>query len=112
MDDCLFCKISSGEIPSKKVYENDLIYAFEDVSPQAPVHILIVPKKHFSNINEVSDEKILSALFKAVKEITKEKDPDKKGFRIVINTGEDGGQSVDHLHLHLLAGRNLKWPPG
>lgn len=112
MDDCLFCKISSGEIPSKKVYENDLIYAFEDVSPQAPVHILIVPKKHFSNINEVSDEKILSALFKAVKEITKEKDLDKKGFRIVINTGEDGGQSVDHLHLHLLAGRNLKWPPG
>lgn len=112
MEDCIFCKIISGEIPSKIVYENEHVCAFRDASPEAPEHILVVPKKHYSDITELDNSEILSELFKAVNKIAKDVDPDEKGFRLVINTGDAGGQTVKHLHIHLLAGRNFKWPAG
>ena len=109
--DCIFCKIVSGEIPSKIVYEDDNVLAFNDIDPQAPVHIVVVPKKHFANILELNDSTILNAIFDSIRKIADEQKM-KKGFRIVCNTGSDGGQTVDHLHFHILAGRNLQWPPG
>lgn len=111
MSDCLFCKIVNGDIPSTKVYEDDYVYAFNDIEPQAPIHIIIIPKKHYSNILEIDDDKIKSAIFNSIKKIAQEKDLN-KGFRIVCNTGDEGGQTVGHLHFHMLAGRNLQWPPG
>lgn len=111
--DCLFCKIIAGEIPSKKVYEDDLIYAFEDINPEAPVHFLIVPKKHIKNAEELSekDKDLIGHVFLTAAKILKEKGVT-NGFRIVNNCKEDGGQTVDHLHFHVLAGRSLQWPPG
>ena len=96
MADCIFCKIAAGEIPSKKAYEDDQILAFYDLDPQAPVHILIIPKEH-----------IFAAAANLAKELGLE-----KGYRIVNNCGEDGGQTVRHLHFHLLGGRSMEWPPG
>lgn len=113
MSDCIFCKIVEGEIPSTKVYETEDVLAFRDIEPQAPDHIVIIPKKHYSSILEVEgDSSVPSHLFKAAKEIADELGVDEDGFRLVINTGKDGGQTVDHLHMHLLAGRELQWPPG
>lgn len=114
MCDCLFCKIISGEIPSSKVYEDELVYAFNDISPEAPVHVLIVPKEHISSANEITAEnaEVVSKIFLVAKKIAQEKGIDEKGYRIVNNCGEDGGQSVKHLHFHLLGGRSLAWPPG
>lgn len=109
--DCIFCKIVSGEIPSKIVYEDDNVLAFNDIDPQAPVHIVVIPKKHFANILELNDSTILNAIFDSIRKIADEQKME-KGFRIVCNTGSDGGQTVDHLHFHILAGRNLQWPPG
>lgn len=112
--DCLFCKIVAGEIPSTKVYEDDAVYAFEDIEPQAPVHIVIVPKQHISSGNEITDENsaVVGRIFSAAAKIAKEKGFNQSGWRIVNNCGEDGGQTVGHLHFHLLAGRSLQWPPG
>lgn len=114
MADCLFCKIVKGEIPSAKVYEDEKVYAFNDISPQAPVHVLIVPKEHISSANDLSEENIsvVSDIFLAAKKIAREKSISEKGYRIISNCGEDGGQSVGHLHFHLLGGRSLLWPPG
>ena len=114
MSDCLFCKIINGEIPSTKVYEDDFVYAFNDIEPQAPVHIIIVPKAHISSANEISDENmnLVGYVFKAAACIAKEYGFDDNGYRIVNNCGRDGGQTVGHIHFHLLAGRNLGWPPG
>lgn len=109
--DCIFCKIVSGEIPSKIVYEDGNVLAFNDIDPQAPVHIVVIPKKHFANILELNDSTILNAIFDSIRKIADEQKME-KGFRIVCNTGSDGGQTVDHLHFHILAGRNLQWPPG
>lgn len=113
MKDCIFCSIVSGEVPSKKVMEDELIYAFHDKYPQAPVHILIIPKKHFKSLNECNDEDIslLGHMLAKAKEIAnlKKLEP---GYRIVINTGPHAGQTVYHLHLHLLGGRFFDWPPG
>ncbi|WP_019132569.1 histidine triad nucleotide-binding protein [Peptoniphilus obesi] len=111
--DCLFCKIISGEIPSNKVYEDEKIYAFKDIDPQAPVHILIIPKKHIDSLDEIdeSDSELLSYILLKIKDLAKEFELD-KGYRVVINTKEDGGQSVNHLHFHLLGKRSLQWPPG
>ena len=109
--DCIFCKIVSGEIPSKIVYEDDNVLAFNDIDPQAPVHIVVIPKKHFANILELNDSTILNAIFDSIRKIADEQKME-KGFRIVCNSGSDGGQTVDHLHFHILAGRNLQWPPG
>lgn len=111
--DCLFCKIISGEIPSNKVYEDEKIYAFKDIDPQAPVHILIIPKKHIDSLDEIdeSDSELLPYILLKIKDLAKEFELD-KGYRVVINTKEDGGQSVNHLHFHLLGKRSLQWPPG
>ena len=111
MDNCIFCRIASGEIPSKKVYEDDLAIAFYDLEPQAPVHVLIVPKKHYDNITMLDDDALTAHLFEVASTVA-EKLGVKHGFRLVINTGKDSGQSVNHLHIHLLGGRELQWPPG
>ena len=110
---CLFCKIVEGAIPSIPVYQDDLSYAFADIHPQAPVHILIIPRRHWSSLDSTGteDRDILGHLLNTAAAIAKEKGL-AKGYRVVINTGEDGGQTVEHLHLHLLGGRHLGWPPG
>ena len=109
--DCIFCKIVSGEIPSKVVYEDENVLAFNDIAPQAPIQIVVIPKKHFANILELNDSSILSAIFESIKKIAAEQKM-KDGFRIVCNTGSQGGQTVEHLHFPILSGRNLQWPPG
>jgi histidine triad (HIT) family protein len=110
---CLFCKIIDGKIPSTSVFQDDLGYAFADVHPQAPVHVLIVPREHISSLSETDERKnaLLGHLLLAAAEIARSKGLG-KGYRIVVNTGEEGGQTVDHLHLHLLGGRQMTWPPG
>ena len=112
--DCLFCKIIAGEIPSNKVYSDEHVYAFHDINPAAPTHILVIPKKHIESVREASaeDEALLGKLLLAANHITEELGLAESGFRYVINTGKDGGQTVFHLHLHILGGRALSWPPG
>lgn len=113
MSDCLFCKIVAGEIPSTKLFENDKVLAFKDIDPQAPVHVLIIPKKHVSDIHDPNADKTLFGdLFEASSEIVKELNLTDDGYRLVINSGKNGGQLVPHLHVHLLAERSLQWPPG
>jgi histidine triad (HIT) family protein len=110
---CLFCKIIAGEIPSKTIFEDDLIYAFRDINPQAPSHVLVVPRKHIASLAEAGrdDEALLGHLHLIAARIAASEGLS-DGFRTVINTGPDGGQTVDHLHVHLLGGRSLHWPPG
>lgn len=110
MENCIFCKIASKEIPTTPVYEDEYTIAFNDLSPQAPVHVLVIPKKHYESLNELNDEKTMSALFNAVRETVKKLGI--KEYRTVINTGKEAGQTVFHLHIHILAGRPLLWPPG
>ena len=111
--DCLFCKIINGDIPSTKVYEDDMVYAFNDIDPKAPFHVIVIPKKHIASANDITSENsgYISAIFEAIAKIAKENNLE-KGFRVVNNCGEDGGQTVGHIHFHLLARRNLAWPPG
>ena len=106
---CLFCDIINGSTPSTKVYENDRVYAFEDISPQAPVHILVVHKTHTKNIDELTEDNasIMSDLFLAVKEIAAMKSIDKEGYRVIINNGSAGGQVIWHLHVHILGGQEM-----
>ena len=110
---CLFCKIVDGQIPSTAVFEDDLVYAFADLHPQAPVHVLIVPREHIASIEETDQSKqaVLGRLQWVAAQIARDRGL-RNGYRIVVNTGEDGGQTVDHLHLHLLGGRAMAWPPG
>ena len=112
--DCLFCKIINGDIPSSKVYEDELVYAFRDIEPQAPVHILIIPKEHIASANELTEEhaSVVGHVFAVAAEIAKAEGIAEGGYRIVNNCGEDGGQTVKHLHFHMLGGRSLQWPPG
>ncbi|MBE5040034.1 histidine triad nucleotide-binding protein [Ructibacterium gallinarum] len=114
MEDCLFCKIIRGEIPSTKVYEDDQVYAFLDIEPQAPTHIILVPKEHIASANELTKENaaVVGHIFTVAASLAAREGFAEKGYRIVNNCGEDGGQTVGHLHFHLLAGRNLGWPPG
>lgn len=115
MADCIFCKIAQKEIPSALVYEDDQVIAFKDLEPQAPVHVLIIPKKHVESILALeADDKELAAhiLVDVIPKLARELGIEEKGFRVVTNTGEEGGQSVKHLHFHLLGGRSLQWPPG
>ena len=112
MDDCIFCKIANGEIPTEFVYSDENIVAFKDLNPQAPVHVLVIPKKHFQSGIAVDDPKVWSDLMSGAVKVARKLGLEKDGYRFVINTGEQGGQTVPHLHLHLLAGRNLGWPPG
>ena len=112
MSDCIFCKIAEGEIPSDFVYRDDKVVAFRDVNPQAPAHILVIPRQHITSSANVENPEVWSILLDRAVKIAKELGFDENGYRMVINTGEHGGQTVPHLHLHLLAGRNLGWPPG
>ncbi len=111
--DCLFCKIAAGEIPSTKVYEDEFVYAFLDIDPQAPFHAIIIPRQHISGADKINGENsiLIAKVFEAVAKIA-EKENLEKGFRVVNNCGEEGGQTVGHIHFHLLARRNLAWPPG
>ena len=111
MDECLFCKIIEGVIPSKKVYEDENVYAFCDINPVAPVHVLIVPKKHIPGTNDISreDDGLLGNMFEAARKIAKDTGVSEDGYRIVFNCGENGGQSVPHLHMHLIGGKKLGW---
>lgn len=110
--DCLFCKIAAGEIPAKEVYQDENVFAFEDIDKKAPVHILVVPKKHISSIIELDDAALAKALIDAIKTIVRQQGIEDTGFRVVVNTGDDGGQTVHHLHFHILGGRSMQWPPG
>ncbi|MDR3342418.1 MAG: histidine triad nucleotide-binding protein [Treponema sp.] len=114
MDDCIFCKIVTGAIPSKQIYEDDELLAFHDVSPQAPVHFLVIPKEHIQNIMELKPENAALAgrLLNKAQELAVKLGCAEKGARFVINCKSDGGQTVDHLHIHVLGGRPLAWPPG
>jgi diadenosine tetraphosphate (Ap4A) HIT family hydrolase len=114
MEDCLFCKIISGNIPSRKVFEDDQLLVIEDISPQAPLHLLLVPKKHFVNCLDMTadEENIVGNVFRTGGDIARDKGYAEAGFRIVQNNGAGAGQSVFHIHFHLLAGRNFTWPPG
>jgi histidine triad (HIT) family protein len=111
--DCIFCRIVSGEIPSKKVKEDEQILAFHDVAPQAPTHVLVIPKKHIASLAHAGsvDNAMLGHLLISAGEIAREQGLS-KGYRVVISTGPEGGQTVDHLHLHILGGRQMHWPPG
>ncbi len=112
MNDCLFCKIIAGEVPSSKLYEDDLCYAFNDIAPQAPTHFLVIPKTHIASISEIDDSNsavaghMLSVIAQLAKELGME------SYRVVSNIGEQAGQSVRHLHFHVLSGRDMTWPPG
>jgi len=114
MSDCLFCRIAAKQIPAKAVYEDDLIFAFDDIRPQAPVHTLIIPKAHFASLNDVpaSQSGLLGHILAKAPEIAAAKGIDIRGYRIVLNTGPDSGQDVFHIHFHLLGGRRMTWPPG
>lgn len=111
--DCLFCKITAGEIPCKKVYEDDQVLAFYDVGPQAPVHFLVIPKAHIASPADITPENsaVVAHIFAVIARLARELGLE-KGYRVVTNCGADGGQSVPHLHFHVLAGRSLAWPPG
>jgi histidine triad (HIT) family protein len=111
-DACLFCRIARGEIPAKLVVNNKEIAAFRDISPQAPTHILIIPKKHIASLDDANDPNLLGQMMAMAAALARQEGIAKTGYRTVINTGKDGGQSVDHLHIHLLGGRQMTWPPG
>jgi histidine triad (HIT) family protein len=114
MSDCLFCKIVKGEIPGKKIYEDDEMLAFHDINPMAPVHFLVIPKKHITSLLdlEAGDVALAGRLLDKAQELAKAAGCGENGARFVINAKRDGGQTVDHLHIHVLGGRALHWPPG
>jgi histidine triad (HIT) family protein len=111
---CLFCKIIAGEIPSKKVYEDDQLFAFEDINPQSPLHALIVPRRHIATLNELTteDDGLVGAMIRCAATLAKQRGFDGGGYRTVFNCNSQAGQSVFHIHLHVLGGRSLTWPPG
>lgn len=113
MTDCLFCKIAKGEIPSEIVYEDEKVVVFKDINPQAPVHLLLIPRKHIPSADDINEENsyLIGHIFLVAKRLAEEEKLD-QGYRIVNNCKDHGGQTVDHIHFHLLAGRQLLWPPG
>lgn len=113
-DNCLFCKIVAGDIPAERLYEDDDVIAFSDINPQAPLHALVIPKKHIATINDIQpeDAEITGKLFLAAKKVAADAGYAEDGYRVVMNCGVDAGQTVFHIHLHVLAGRALSWPPG
>ena len=114
MKDCLFCNIINKSVPAKIVFENDSVLAFEDIEPQAPVHVLIITKKHILSITDIEfeDREVCGEMLLAAKKIAKDLKINDSGYRTIFNTNQDGGQTVFHIHMHLLGGRKLKWPPG
>ena len=111
-ESCLFCRILAGEIPAKKVHEDADVVAFRDINPQAPTHVLVIPKTHVPSLNEATDAEMLGRLMLAARTIAKAEGLADDGYRAVVNTGAGAGQTVFHIHLHLLGGRHLGWPPG
>ena len=111
--DCIFCKIANGEIPTTKVYEDDTVIAFNDLEPQAPTHILVIPKNHITSAADITPENsaVIAHIFEVIAKLSKDLNLD-AGFRVVNNCGEDGGQTVKHIHFHLMAGRQFTWPAG
>ena len=114
MSDCLFCKIIAGVIPVKPVYEDENLIVIQDINPQAPLHVLIIPKAHIASLNDLAPEHdgLVGSMFRRAAAIAKDRGYSERGFRAVFNTNREAGQSVFHIHLHLLAGRSLGWPPG
>lgn len=114
MADCLFCKIVAGQIPAAKLYEDDAVVAFKDINPQAPLHALVVPRTHIASLNELGpgDDALAGAMLRCAAMLAKEHGYAERGYRTVFNTNAEAGQSVFHIHLHVLAGRGLAWPPG
>jgi histidine triad (HIT) family protein len=114
MPDCIFCKIIKKEIPSQAVYENDHIIVIKDIQPAAPVHLLVIPKRHIDNICDprLLEENLSNSIIEGIQEVTRNMGLRENGFRVVVNCGSDAGEAVPHLHWHLLAGRKLAWPPG
>lgn len=112
MEDCIFCKIASGEIPAARVYDDDQVVAFDDLNPQAPTHVLVVPREHIERISDIDEQQaeLVGRLFVAANQVAQDRNLD--DYRLVMNCGEGAGQSVWHIHLHLLGGRNFSWPPG
>ena len=112
--DCLFCKIINGDIPSTKVYEDDTVLAFRDIEPQAPVHVIIIPKAHITSANDINAENsgVIAHIFEVIPQIAKQEGIDKDGYRVVNNCGQNGGQTVGHIHFHLTGGRQFGWPAG
>jgi len=112
--DCLFCRILDGEIPADIIHESESTVAFRDLNPQAPTHVLIIPRRHIATINDIEpdDEELIGSLYSAAKQVAQDEGLTEDGYRVVMNCGEGAGQSVFHLHLHLLGGRPLNWPPG
>ena len=114
MDDCLFCKMASGAIPVKKIYEDEALFAIEDINPVAPLHVLVIPKKHLANSLELApgDDQMVGAVYRVAAQLARERGVADHGYRIVNNNNAGAGQSVFHIHFHLLGGRNFAWPPG
>ncbi len=112
--DCIFCRIAAGEIPAKVVRQDEDSVAFRDINPRAPTHVLVIPRRHITSINvlDPADAALVGKLFLAARDIAQTEGVDGSGYRMVINAGPDAGQSVDHIHLHVLGGRPLAWPPG
>lgn len=114
MPDCVFCLIRDKKIPSQTVYEDNDVLAFKDINPESPVHIIVIPKKHISTLMDISqdDDLLVSKIYSVIRRLAVELDLAESGFRVVTNYGRDGGQTVNHLHFHLLGGRPMQWPPG
>jgi histidine triad (HIT) family protein len=114
LDNCLFCKIASGEINSEMVYSDEQLFAIKDINPQAPTHLLIIPKKHLATLMDIedSDKELMGSVCTLAKSLARENDLEASGFRLLVNCGSGAGQSVFHIHFHLLGGRPMKWPPG
>jgi histidine triad (HIT) family protein len=112
--ECLFCRIASGEIPSSKVYEDDEVFAFNDINPQAPLHVLVIPRRHIATTNDLAagDDALVGTLVRRAAAIAAEKGYAARGYRTVVNCNAEAGQTVFHVHVHLLAGRPMRWPPG
>lgn len=110
---CIFCKIVNGEIPSNKIYEDEKVYAFYDINPEAPIHFLVIPKEHIESCNDISEKNssIISHIFLVINKLVKEVGINEEGYRIVNNCGKNGGQTVDHIHFHIIGGKQLAWPP-
>ena len=113
-EQCLFCRIAAGEIPAELVYDTPDVVAFRDINPQAPTHILIIPRKHVPSVSELEDgdAEVMGSLFRAAQELARKEEIEESGYRMVVNAGADAGQAVFHIHMHLLGGRGMAWPPG
>jgi histidine triad (HIT) family protein len=112
MSACIFCRIAAGEIPAAKVAENDHCIAFRDLGPKAPTHVLVIPRRHIESLNQLDDPALGGALFAMARDVARAEGLDARGYRVVVNTNAEGGQTVFHLHLHVLGGRQMGWPPG